>query len=295
MNDEISTEPTIETVEDTATQEVVDDNREYIDSLSDEEFDKHLDTLTTEDSENEQPKEVDDKKDESKDLDDLEMKYKEQLEKGFKLEEPILVKVDGKVLDIDDPNDVKSLIEKGLDYTKKTQELAQYRETLKFLDENGISNVETLQQVLSGQIQVDPAQIQQRVDPTEQQVNQVAEQILQSEYADDMRQIMHSLPTTTKEEFTNNPQMLQGLFVDVQSGFAQKVLPLAQKYMTINGLPFVEAYIKAGNAVSQKSDTNKQKITSEPRSKGMTQKRSYTREDIYGMSEAEFDKYLSKL
>ena len=302
MPDNTSTEPTTETVDteqvEAATQEVVD--RDDVYEMSDEEFDKHVDTLVSgsDDSEDTATDEPKDKVDQ--DESDLEKLYKQQLENGFKLEEPILVKVNGKVLDIDDPKDAKALIEKGLDYTRKTQELAQYRNTLAFLEENGISDVDTLKQVLSGQIQVDPTQLQEpsKVDPVEQQANQVAEQILQSEYADDMKSIIGSLPADTKQQLSSNPQMLQGLFIDVQNGFAQQVLPLAQKYMTINGLNFVDAYIKAGDSIAAKSTEDGQKrkvITSEPRSKGKAQKRSFTREDVFNMDEAEFEKYLSKL
>ena len=302
MSDEISTKSETETVEDTATQEIVDTDtsasRELIDNMSDDEFEDHLTKLG--DKSEDEPKATDTESNSKAEGEDLEDKYKKQLEDGFELNEPVYVKVSGHVMEITDSKDIQALINKGLDYTKKTQELARDKDTLKYLEDNGINDINTLQQVLSGQIQIDPTQLQQPqvTDPKDDHVNQVAEQILQSDKADEMKSIIGSLPSNVKDELSSNAQMLQGLFVDVQNGFAQKIMPLAQKYMSIDGLPFIDAYIKAGNDQKRQNVVNDEKrkvIASEPRSKGKAQKRSYTREDVYNMDEAEFEKYLDKL
>ena len=301
MSEEISTKSETEIVEDTTTQEIVDTDdsaRELIDNMSEDEFEDHL-TKLGDKSEDETKATDTESNSKAKDV-DLEDKYKKQLEDGFELNEPVVVKVDGHVMEITDSKDIQALINKGLDYTKKTQEIAQHKDTLKFLEDNGINDINTLQQVLSGQVQIDPTQLQQPqvADPKTDHVNQVAEHILQSDKADEMKSIIGSLPYEAKQILESDANVLGGLFNDVKSGLAQKIMPTARRLMTINGLDFISAYMQAGKEIVDSEKTNDERrniLTSEPKSKGRTQKRSYTREDIYGMDEAEFEKYLDKL
>ena len=272
--------------------------------LSDEEFESKADELVNSAKENNDAtsskKDDDTKSDDDSDADlDLDTKYKSQLDAGFELTEPILIKVDGSVMEISDSKDARALIEKGLNYTKKTQELAQHRKTLMFLENNGINNVDDLEKVLNGELQLnEPVKPIDDASVNAEHIESVANNILNSDKADEMKMLISSMPLKAKQILESDANVLDGLFYDLNQGLAQKIMPLANKYMTVNDMSFEEAYIKAGNEISNADKTDSVKrniISSEPKSRGTTQKRSYTRDDIFSMDESEFEKYVSKL
>jgi len=320
---DISTEPEVANepvgIDDSASgvsEEVVDNNsgdvvNVDIENMTDEEFDEYERKLLNKTDGSEESSDTDSKDSDSDDdsgkdddsLNDLEVKYKQQLEKGFEVAEPVIIKVNGTVTEIKDPGDIRSLIEKGLSYTQKTQELAKYRDTLSVLNEVGINDAETLRQVLRGEALVDANAIdntgsnmvQENIDPREKEVNQVAEQILSSPKANEMKSIIGSLPDSAKSILQSDARVLAGLYKDVESGFAQKVIPLVNKYMTVNDMGFIEAYIQAGNDISGNSvvgsKAKRKALESEPRGRGVAKAKSYTEDDIFNMSEEEFEKF----
>jgi len=284
MEEETLTKPN-ESQED--NQEVVNDN-----DFNDENEEIDLDELKTKLKSEEPQKESDEPKEESQSIDDLEKLYQEQQEKGFNLEKPIVAKVDGKLLKIDDPKDVASLINKGLDYTKKTQELAQYRNTLQFLSENGLDNIDALKQAL---VQgVNPEAIQET--PAEvNEVEQVASTILSSPDADDFKSLVSQLPDEAKGLLQSDARVLSGLYGDFKSGLAQQALPLVHQYMAVKGMDFISAYLTAGSDIknnSQKASAKKDVLSSEPKAKG--KKTKLVDKDLFELSDEEFEKEFSR-
>ena len=297
---ENSIEPTNETVDtETSNTEVENTNneangREAVFEMTDEDFDKHLEVIGSEDADTEDS-EKDGKDNEEVDLNEL---YREQLDSSYELDKPILLKVDGTVLDIKDSKDLRDLAEKGLKFTQKTQQLAKYRDVIGMLEDNDLLDRDRLMSIISGETA--PVDVVEPRPDTRQaeQVEGLANEILQSEYADDFKTVVGSLNNDTKSEIASNADLMNGLYVDVQSGFAQSIMPQVVRYMNINGLNFLDAYMKAGSEVENKRGAekqSKQKLNAEPRQRGKQQKTQLTREDIFDMSDSDFDKYLEKL
>lgn len=221
-------------------------------------------------------------------------RYKKQLENGIDIKEPILVKANGQVLEITDSKDVQELINKGLDYTAKTQELAQFRDVLSTLENYGITDSQTLQRVLNGEQEIQQPQQQYQEPQQINQVNQVAEYILQSDKADEVKTMIGSLPPQAQQVLSSDANILNGFYQDVANGVAQKIIPEATKLMAIRGLSFIDAYMTAGQSVMNQ-DNSKQVLNNEPTTKGKPAKRQLTRDDIFNMSEEDFEKWGAKL
>ncbi len=238
------------------------------------------------------------KSDESADLDSL---YKQQMSsEDAKLDKPILVKVKGKVLEIDSVNDLKDLAERGLGATQSFQQIAQHRKTLRFMEDNGLS-MEDLNYLVQSKGQT-PIESNPIVD----EVGTIANEILHSDYADDFKEGLNIIPENVRNVMSQDPALLKDLAGDYASGIAQKIMPEAERLMMVKGMDFFSAYAAAGQAVlgsepmqgqhngMRQNNANKETLKAMPRGNTLSN-RTNAKQDIWSMDDKSFDKYMNQL
>ncbi len=227
--------------------------------------------------------------DEPIDLDGL---YSAQMEdKNSKLDKPVLMKLNGKVVEIDNINDMKDLMERGLGATKKYQEMSEDRKVIEFMNNNGIS-METLNQLIKsdGSVPIESNQNSQQ----DMQVQVVVDKISNSAYVDDFKNGVAFLPDNVKGFISDSPELLDGLAGDFESGLAQKVLPIVEKTMAIKGLEFIDAYTQAVQSLNAGSKPTEKKInplSAEPRGNILGVKAEPAK-SVWDMDSTEFKKYM---
>jgi len=269
MEDMIS-EPEIETV-DEATAESVD-------NMSESELDELFET-PSESDENSQPEEPE--------TVDVESLYTAQMEDpDLKLDKPIYIKVNGKVIEVDSVNDLKNMAELGTGAQQKFKTISAHKDTLQFMEDNGISREDLDALVVArGQEPV-------TVDTAAREVEEVATQILQSPIADDFKAGVAALPAEVKTQIGSDANLMSGLAIDFQSGLAQTILPHVHKEMVTKGMDFVEAYVSVGKRLeASKSTTEKQKTMLKAKPSASAKVDNHT-VDVWEMDDAEFDKYF---
>ncbi len=186
------------------------------------------------------------------------------------LDKPIVIKYKGKTFDIANMDQIRDLMERGMGATQKLQELAEMRKEL-----HKEQNPDMTEQELSN------------ID-TSVEVESIAQKIANSKYVDAFKGIVETLPDDVTDKLRSDPRMLEGLRVDTESGLAQKIIPLAERYMAIEGLSFMEAYIKGGNEVNQSAKSRSQsidKLTAVPKSTGNVEVKQ---KDVWDISDSEF-------
>ncbi len=166
----------------------------------------------------------------------------EYITKGLgDLAEPIVVKVNGKIYDIKDKDQIRDLMERGFNATQKLQELAQSkRELLK---------------------EKNPDITEQELDSVDvnNEVEQISSEILNSPNVEEFKNVFAAMPEEALNQFRSNPGMLRGLKVDIDSGFVGHIMPSIQRYMDIDGMGFQEAYMTAGQEYHEGKNQRQQK------------------------------------
>jgi len=266
-------------ITDSVESEVVEPQTD-VQEMSDQEFDEYMDKDTAESSEGtlEEP--------ESVDLDGL---YKAQMDNSDSvLDKPMLIKINGKVTEINNVNDMKDLMERGLGATKSFQQIAEHKKTIQFLEDNNLS-MEDLNQLVTANGNEPITQ-----DETAVQVETVAQTILDSDYASDFKSTADMLPDDIREQMGKNPGLLKDFYGDVQSGLAQQIMPKVEQLMAIKGMDFFQAYGVAGQALNNNNtdmEQKKQTLRSQPKPNSQSLDSNNT--DIWSMSDSEFDKYMN--
>ncbi len=246
-----------------------------VDEMSDDELDNFLDGDTTPTTDDDTDTDtVDEAEEVEASLDDLYITQNQS--KDSKLDKPVLIKINGVTHEIDNVDEMRNLMERGLNHTQKMQELAKQRK--EFEDSNRVDE--------------DPSAV---TDTTAVEVDEIANDILSSSYAESFQSDVSTLPSSVRSELSSNPQMLRGLSIDYQSGLAQKVVPQVAREMAVKGLSFRDAYMSiAGkqNQQSQATEASKNTLASQPKqnTNGVAQS-----QDVDSMSDKDFDKYFAKL
>ena len=168
------------------------------------------------------------------------------------LEKPIVIKYKGKKFDITSKDQIRDLMERGMGATQKLQELAEMRKELALKDNPELTD-EQLQE-----------------SETNESVERISQEILDSDIADDFKQVLSVLPEQELGKFRTNPKMLQALQHDVASGLAQQLMPEVEKRMALENMSFDEAYMAVGielmesNGNGQVRDNKARKLGSIP-------------------------------
>ncbi len=207
------------------------------------------------------------------------------------LDKPVLIKLNGKVTEITNINDMKDLMERGLGATKKYQEMSEDRKVIEFMNNNGIS-METLNQLITsdGSVPIESNNNSQQ----DTQIQAVVDKISSSAYVDDFKNGVSFLPDSVKDTIGNSPELLNGLYGDFESGLAQQVLPIVERTMAIKGLDFVSAYTQAVQSLEGGSKPIEKKVnplTAEPRGNTLGVK-AEPKQDVWAMSSDDFKQYM---
>ena len=262
----------------------------------DEAFDvkEAMNIATNKPAENNEESKEQDEAEQSSDV-NLDELYKQQMaDKDAKLDKPILVKYKGKVVDIDNVNELKDMAEKAIAATVKLQEAAELRKQFEGITPE---DLELLRRFKSGDESVvaELATPRETVDTTADEVNQIATEILSAPYADQFKGFVGTLNPADKQILQTNPQILNGLKIDFENGLAQKIMPLAERKIAINGMDFLAAYTEAGKEVMDKGDTRKKSVdqlTAAP--KDTTSVKTHPKEDVWSMDTPTFQKLFKQ-
>ena len=96
---------------------------------------------------------------------------------------------------------------------------------------------------------------QQTQYQVESDVDKVANEILSNEtLTSEFRRVSNALPKDFMSEITSNAKDLKAFSGHIESGIAQKIIPLAINSQIVNGGSFMDNYNKIGFAMSQKKE-----------------------------------------
>ena len=262
-------------MEDTTELETAVEEVQTVDDMSDTEFDTFMDGEATSEESTDEPETTTtdpegDKPDEIE-VEDLDQLYADQLEsKESTLEKPLYIKINGKTHTIDNVDEMRNLMERGLNYTKKMQDLAKQRKELD--SDRGDEEL-----------------------PVSTDTDTLASEILSSNYAEQFQSAASMLPDNVKSEMASDPSLLQGFYEDVQSGLAGKIMPKVERLMSVNNMSFEQAYFRAGSDINQqqpRGTEQKQMLRSQPKP---TTSQLSTQKSVDDMSDKEFSKYFDAM
>jgi len=218
--------------------------------------------------------------------------YAKQLdgETDKQLDNPILLKHKGKVIDITSAKELRDLAERGLGSTAKYQEMAEQR---KMLDGITSEDIDMLRKFKAGDQTVLNELATPRESNQENEIDTVAQTILDSSYADDFKGLVGNLSAPDKTLISTDPRVLRGLQIDFESGTAQKLMPLVERYMTVKGLPFIEAYTTAGKEMfSGSREKAGEQLVSQPSATSSVT--TTPEQDAWAMDTASFNKIMNR-
>jgi len=295
MDNQESTQPQSSDTQVVAEQSVTDTQPEQPSEVNfwDEKFDVKDGVTPTEQptdvTATENGKTVTDPQSDNTDYTEL---YAKQLdsETDRQLDNPILLKHKGKVIDISSAKELRDLAERGLGSTAKYQEMAEQR---KMLDGITPEDIDMLRQFKAGDQSVLNELSTPRESNNDNDIDTVARTILDSSYADDFKGLVGNLSATDKTMLSTDSRVLRGLQIDFESGTAQKLMPLVERQMTVNGLPFLEAYTTAGEEMfSGNREKAGEQLVSQPSATSSVT--TAPEQDAWAMDSDSFNKIMSR-
>lgn len=197
-------------------------------------------------------------------------------DKPVTFKEPITLKSRNLTISVNNMDELIKIAEQGLDYTKKTQELAPYRKTIEFVKAAGIDDMDLqlLADIKAGNKTAingfaqkygidldahdsDAPYRQQAVINTPNEVDYVANEILANEkLANEFRNVIQYTPDSFKAQMAQDANIMRAFAQDVERGLAQKIIPEANKIVFMNpGMDFMTAYIQADRMLSSQAAT----------------------------------------
>ena len=218
--------------------------------------------------------------------------YAKQLdgETDKQLDNPILLKYKGKVIDVSSAKELRDLAERGLGATSKYQEMAEQR---KMLDGITPDDIAMLRRFKAGDETVLNELSTPRESNAESEIDTVAQTILDSNYASEFKGLVGNLSAADKTIVSTDPKVLRGLQIDFENGTAQKLIPLVERYMAVKGLPFIEAYVTAGREMfSGDREKAGEKLVSQPSATSSVT--TTPEQDPWAMDKDSFDKIMSR-
>lgn len=184
---------------------------------------------------------------------------------------PVMLKDRDLELPVNNSKEMLELANKGLNYTRKTQVIAEHKNTADYMSKHGITmdKLQALVEIENGSkealnqlaqkanidlLEVDPEskyQPKQEFAPLETtEVDMVANEIQQDPTtAEAFRGMMDYVPDSFKTTLSKDANTLRLFGEDVKSGVAKQLMPEAVKIHALRGGDFVQSYIEAGNIV----------------------------------------------
>ncbi len=222
--------------------------------------------------------------------------YDKQLkgETGKQLDTPILLNHKGKIIDISDSKELRSLAELGLSATAKFQDMAEQR---KMLDGISPEDITMLRQLKSGDQSVIAELSTQResneVTDNAAAIETTAQTVLDSNYATEFKSMLGSMNSTDSKMVSTDPRIFKGLQMDFEKGIAQKVMPLVERNMAVKGMSFMEAYTTAGKEMFS---GDRQKVADDLSSQPSANSSVTTtpKQDAWGMDTDSFNRLMAR-
>ena len=199
-------------------------------------------------------------------------------------------------LPINSSKELLDLANKGLNFTRKTQDFAKHKPTLDYMEAHGITldKLQTYAEAESGsadalgqiakQSKIDPLDIDintqytpnQDFSPSQQSETDIFASELQHDTAtaNEFRRMMDYVPDSFKSTLGSDINTLRGFTNDVRSGVADKLLPEAVKMHALNGGDFVQSYIEAGNRYYAEQEVPVQESAPTPQPKQVSENRA---------------------
>lgn len=182
-------------------------------------------------------------------------------------EEPYLVaEYKGQTIELS-KEDAKVLAQKGFDYTSKTQDLASKREILEIIDGLSKEDLKALVDAKNGNadalgyvankanVDIYDVNTDSQYKPEVVNKNYALEDTIKAikddtEYGGVINSWVDSLPQSTVNMFSQDPQILADIHMEAKNGIAQKVMPKVLTAMAVNPMvDFKTAYLKARETV----------------------------------------------
>jgi len=276
-----------------------------------------------EQAEEEEPqKENKEEEEEKEEPDDNSTKQEGTKEEVFKL------KAVGTELELT-KDEVVELAKKGIDYTKKTQWIAENKKRIELVEgvpDEHLNALKALKEgnkealvLLAKEYNIDLYDLDTDKEPevedylTTVEANESSRKLKEIEsriLADEgtlpkVKHILNVIPDDFKKNMAEKPELLEALYVDIKAGKAEPTISEALKQYYINGGDFLQHYASAYNKLfnkeveppSEEASRAREKATMPKRKEVRREKKDYLKdaEEIWSMPSDDFRKIKAKV
>lgn len=196
-------------------------------------------------------------------------------------------KANGRMVQLNNAQEVISLMQKGTDYTRKTQDLARYKKPLlmlekaKLLDEDNVSfyidlmsgNQEAIRKLLKDK-NIDTFSLPSDEEPInyipgpntvsdiEIALDDTVRDIESKPYGNSFINDVYRYDTRSKTYISQDPRIMEVLFQQKQSGVYDKIVTEVERQKLIGNIspntPFIDAYYSVGSMMLRQQGYNQQ-------------------------------------
>jgi len=235
-------------------------------------------------------------------------------------EELIRLKAAGAELELT-KDEVIELAKKGIDYTRKTQWLADKRRKIELIDDIPDEHLMVLKALKDGNkdalvklakdYDIDLYDLDQDIDPeidyppvhaVSSELVEIEQRIMaDKETLPKVEKVLSAIPEDFKAKMAQEPKLLEGLYLDVKNGKAEPTINEALKQYYVYGGDFLQHYAQAYNKLFNNSvDANtieQRKKATPPKVKTTSKKKDYLAEaeEIWNMPTEDFRKLKAKV
>ena len=234
------------------------------------------------------------------------------------------IKARGTELDLTE-DEAKELASKGIDYTLKTQEIAKWKrliENAKDIPENDLNAIKALRNgnkdallQLAKEYNIDlydldtekepevPNYLNQSNQPNVEELQRISQRIeADKDTLPKVEQVLDVLPNEFKEQMVANPNLLEGLYVDIKQGITDTILNEALKSYYVSGGNFLNHYQNAYQKMYNQQTLEPQQVQQvqkavPPKINTQSKKKDYLQdaEEIWNMPKDDFAKLKAKV
>lgn len=196
-------------------------------------------------------------------------------------------KANGRMVQLNNAQEVISLMQKGTDYTRKTQDLARYKKPLlmlekaKLLDEDNVSfyidlmngNQEAIRKLLKDK-NIDTFSLPSNEEPinyvpgpntvsdVELAIDDTVRDIESKPYGNSFINDVYRYDNRSKAYISQDPRIMEVLFQQKQSGIYDKIVTEVERQKIIGNIspntPFIDAYYSVGSMMLRQQSNNQQ-------------------------------------
>jgi len=191
------------------------------------------------------------------------------------LDSPLVVKVKGEIYDLKDLDQIRDLVERGFMATQKTQELADMRRQMEMEKNPGLTPDDYIELEAVNEVE------------------QLSQEIISNGHGEMASEALSLMDQGDLEKISRDPSMMRALIKDLDSGVLNAIMPSLKRSITIDGMSFQQAYVRAVTSAMEKQeqrDVSQQRMAAEPRG-GYSMDQKVT--DPWDISTEEFNGLMS--